>query len=61
MQTGEEAEARAAAAAQAASLAQKDVQLQQLEVMKARIRADRCWSAVLFQVQCAACIYLSDI
>lgn len=40
-QAGEEAEARAAAAAQAASLAQKDVQLQQLEVMKARIRADR--------------------
>jgi hypothetical protein len=36
------AEACAAAAAQAASLAQRDVQLQQLEVMKARIRADRC-------------------
>ena len=40
-QAGEEAEAHAIAAAQAASLAQRDVQLQQLEGMKARIRADR--------------------
>lgn len=36
---------RAAVAAQAAALAQRDVQLQQLEAVKARIRADRCSSS----------------